>query len=267
MTMRLPSVNGPGGVALATLQAFRDQHREQELAFQMAADLTRLYSAQPTCEVPVHVLFPQVLRIIQRYLAEKVKPLPPFVCVNAFLSPYYGWIIERLLGAMRPDTEAGEAPEVPEIDEDRPLRTADISVFTAKEVREAAKTHLNLVVSDTITWEQSAAYILEHHRAVRSFVKNFGLNFTIPYLHNGKPSDYLPDFLVRLQADDERYIIVEIKGADWEGTAEIKAQAAHRWCAAVNTAGRFGHWEYWLVNRISDLLPRLDLMHSSEMAK
>ena len=31
-----------------------------------------------------------------------------------------------------------------------------------------------------------------------SFVKNFGLNFTIPYLHNGKPSDYLPDFVVRL---------------------------------------------------------------------
>jgi uncharacterized protein len=117
-----------------------------------------------------------------------------------------------LLGAIRADTDAGEAPEVPEIDENRSLRTADISVFTSKEVHEAGKTHLNLVVSDTITWEQSAAYILDHHPAVRSFVKNFGLNFTIPYLHNGKPSDYLPDFVVRLEAEDVLYSIVEIKG-------------------------------------------------------
>jgi type III restriction enzyme len=120
------------------------------------------------------------------------------------------------------------------------------------------KCHLNLVVHDTITWEQSAAYVLEHHKAVRSFVKNFGLNFTIPYLHNGKPSDYLPDFVVRLDTEAERYLIVEIKGADWEGTAEVKAQAAHRWCAAVNATGRFGHWDYVLVNRIPDLAPRLD---------
>jgi type III restriction enzyme len=254
LTNRRPSVNGPGGVSLATLQAFREQHREQELAFQMAADLTRLYAGQPTCEVPVHVLFPQVLRIVQRYLAENVKPLPPFERVDAFLSPYYGWIIERLLGAIRPDTNAGEAPEVPDIDEDHPLRTADISVFTTKDVREATKTHLNLVAHDTITWEQSAAYILDHHPAVRSFVKNFGLNFTIPYMHNGKPSDYLPDFVVRLEAEDERYLIVEVKGNDWEGTAEIKAQAAHRWCAAVNASKRFGRWDYLLVNRTPDLL-------------
>lgn len=259
MTTR-PSVNGPGGVSLATLQAFRDQHREQELAFQMAADLTRLYAGQPSCEVPVHVLFPQVLRITQRYLTEKVKPLAPFERLDAFLSPYYGWIIERLLSAICPDTGAGEAPEIPEIDEDRPLRTGDISVFTSKELREAQKTHLNYVVHDTITWEQSATFILDHHAAIRDFVKNFGLNFTIPYLHNGKPSDYLPDYVARLAGDDLRYLIIEIKGADWEGTAEIKAQAAHRWCAAVNATGRFGRWEYILVNRTPDLIPILDAL-------
>jgi type III restriction enzyme len=260
LTTKRPSVTGPGGVSQATLQAFREQHREQELAFQMAADLTRLYAAQSTCEVPVHVLFPQVLRIVRRYLAEKVKPLAPFERVDAFLSPYYGWIIERLLGAIRPDTEAGETPEVPEIDDDRPIRTADISVFTSKDTREAAKCHLNLVVHDTITWEQSAAYILEHHPAVRSFVKNFGLNFTVPYLHNGKPSDYLPDFVVRLDSEEPRFLIVEIKGNDWEGTAEVKAQAAHRWCAAVNATKRFGKWDYLMVNRIPDLLPTLDAL-------
>lgn len=253
-----PSVNAPGGVAMASLRAFRERHREQELAFQMAADLTRLYAQQPTCEVPVHVLFPQVLRIVERYLRDKVKALPPAERLDAFLSPYYGWIIERLLGAIRPDAEAGEAPEVPEIDEAHPLRTGDISVFTTKPVREVARSHVNLAVLDTIAWEQSAAYTLDHHPAVRSFVKNHGLNFAVPYLHNGKMADYLPDFVARLAAGDECYLIAEIKGADWDGTAEVKAQAAHRWCAAVNATRRFGRWEYLLANRVSDLVAHLE---------
>ena len=224
----------------------------------MGADLTRLYAAQPTCEAPPHVLFPQVLRIVQRYLDEKVSARPPAVKLDAFLNPFYGWIIERLLGAIRPDAAAGEAPEVPEIDQERPLRTADISVFMPKPVTEAAKTHLNLVIVDTISWEQSAGYQLDHHPRVRSFVKNNGLNFAIPYLHNGKPLEYLPDFVARLASPDERYLIAEIKGADWEGTAEIKAQAAIRWCAAVNATQRFRLWDYLLAWKVSDLVSYLN---------
>jgi type III restriction enzyme len=89
-------------------------------------------------------------------------------------------------------------------------------------------------------------------------VKNFGLNFTIPYLHNGKPSDYLPDFVARLNGDSERYLITEVKGADWDDTADIKALAAHRWCAAINAAKRFGHWDYLLVKKVPELTEYLN---------
>ena len=263
LNMNRPSVTGPGGSHLATLAAFRAQHREQELAFQMAADLTRQYVAQPTCEAPAHVLFPQVLRIVERYLNEKVEARLPSVKLDAFLSPYYGWIIERLAGAIRPDIAAGEAPEVPDIDEDRPLRTADISLFTPKPVAEAAKTHLNLVVADTISWEQSAGYELDHHKAVRSFVKNNGLNFAVPYLHNGKQSETIPDFIARLETEDERYLIVELKGEDWGGVAEIKAQATARWCSAVNATLRFGHWESMLAWKVSSSAQKARTARSS----
>ncbi len=258
LNMNRPSVTAPGGPSLGTLEAFRASHREQELAFEMAADLTQSYVRQPTCEAPPHVLFPQVLRIVQRYLAEKIQARAPAHRLDAFLSPYYGWIIERLLGAIRPDAESGETPEVPDIDEDRPLRTTDISVFTPKPVMEAVKTHLNFVVFDTLTWEQSAAYYLDTHPAVRSFVKNHGLQFAIPYLHNGKDREYLPDYVARLETSDERYLIAEIKGADWDGTAEIKAQAAIRWCAAINATNHFGHWTYLLAKNVSRLTEFLD---------
>jgi type III restriction enzyme len=258
LNMGRPSIHAPGGVHDASLRAFRAKHRVQELCFQMSADLTRLYCQQPTCEAPPHVLFPQVLGIVRRYIDEKVKPQPPAQRIDAFISPYYGWIIERLVTAIQPDTTAGEAPEVPDIDRDRPCATGDISVFTSKDVREVARSHVNLVVHDTATWEQSAAYHIDRHAVTRAFVKNHGLNFAIPYLHNGQPREYIPDFVVRLERPGEHYLIVELKGVDWEALAEVKKQAAERWCAAVNATGEFGHWEYVLAMNVGEVVAALD---------
>lgn len=210
------------------------------------------------------MLFPQLLGVVQRYIADKVQPLPPAERLDAFLSPYYGWIVERLLAAIRPDTEAGEAPEVPDLDRDRPCATADISVFTAKRLREAVRSHVNLVIIDSI-WEAAAAELLDSHPAVAAYIKNDGLNFTIPYLHNGKPSEYLPDYVIRLAGAAGRFVIAEIKGADWGGLAEVKAQAAHRWCAAVNATGEFGQWDYRLAYSVSEFGTQLDALAAGLM--
>jgi hypothetical protein len=142
-----PAALTPGGLSRVDLRPYRRDHREQQLCFQMAADLTRHYVAQGRCEAPPHALFPQLLAIIQRYIKEKVDPLPPTQRIDAFLS-YYGWILERLLAAISPDTAAGEEPEIPDLDRHRPCATADISLFTAKRVREAVRSHVNLVVID-----------------------------------------------------------------------------------------------------------------------
>jgi type III restriction enzyme len=254
-----PSALSPGGLVRADLTAFHRDHRVQQLCFQMAADLTRHYVGKETCEAPPHVLFPQVLGIVQRYIAEKVDPLPPAQRIDAFLSPYYGWIVERLLEAIRPDTEAGEAPEVPDLDRDRPCATADISHFTGKQVREAMRSHVNLVIVDSV-WEARAAELMDSHPAIDTYIKNDGLNFTIPYLHNGKPSEYLPDFVIRLNGEANRFLIAEVKGADWGHLAEVKAQAAHRWCAAVNATGEFGQWDYTLAFAVRDLAAYLDTL-------
>ena len=106
------------------------------------------------------------------------------------------------------------------------------------------KSHVNYVVPDS-QWERIAAYALDTHPAVHSFVKNSGLGFAIPYLHSGTGHDYMPDFIVKLNDAADRFVIFETKGHD-ERLAE-KSSAAARWVDAINRDARFGIWSYALL--------------------
>jgi len=251
------SLTGPGKISDVTLEEFRSQRRLQELVFDLARTLTRDYLAQAQCTVPAHVLFPQVGNIVQHYLAQKVRAVEPADIKDAFLAPYYGWVVERLLEAIRPDTSQGEAPEVPRYETNRePGSSADVSFWTSRDVREVIRSHVNYVVADTARWEQSAAYIIDRHPAVECFVKNAGLGFAIPYLHNGQMHDYVPDFLIRLKGDKPYHLILETKGYD--PLEEVKRAAAERWVAAVNADGTFGRWRYALAKKVSDIPQLID---------
>ncbi len=251
-----PSLMGPGRLESVDLNPYRSTRREQELVFELARDLTREYVAGPSSEAPAHVLFPQFVQIVRRFLDLVVHPVSPAHKLDLFLSPYYGWAIERLVAAIRPDTSGGEAPEVPRYETSRgPGSTADVDYWTSKDVREVMNSHLNYVVADTKRWEQSAAYILDTHPAVESFVKNAGLGFAIPYVHNGRPHDYLPDFIVRLKGTPALYGVIETKGFD--DLAEVKAAAAQRWVDAVNADAQFDRWRYAVARSVSDVRVRI----------
>jgi type III restriction enzyme len=252
-----PSLSGPGRLENVSLNPYRSGRRLQELVFELAKDLTREYVKGGSCEAPAHVLFPQLVRIVQKYVDDKVVPTRPAEKVDLFLSPYYGWAIERLVESIRPDTTQGEAPEVPRYETSRgPGSTADVDYWTSKDVREVVKSHLNYVVADTKKWEQEAAYHIDTHPGVDAFVKNAGLGFAIPYLHNGQPHDYVPDFIIRLKGDAVVHLILETKGFD--DLAEVKAAAAERWVAAVNADGSFGTWRYAMARKIAQVRETLD---------
>ena len=134
--------------------------------------------------------------------------------------------------------------------------TADVDYWTSKDVREVVRSHVNDVVADTKVWEQSAAYVLDTHPMVEAFVKNAGLGFAIPYVHNGQTHDYVPDFIARLKTDPVCYLILEPKGFD--ALADVKLAAAERWVAAVNADGQHGTWCYRQVRAIREVRTVLD---------
>lgn len=261
-----PSLFGPGRLEDVTLNPFRAGRRVQELAFDLAATLTREYCSQPNCEIPPHRLFPEALQITDRYLKEKVRPIRPAETIDVFLSPYYGWVIEILREAIEPDVTVGESPEIAFYESNRgPGSTSDVDSWTSKELRPVVNSHLNAVVADTRTWEQSAAYYLDTHKYVESFVKNAGLGFAIPYLHNGEMHDYIPDFIVRVKSEPPITLILETKGYD--PLADIKRQAAERWVAAVTAEGSYGVWKYVMVKNPPDVLRVIEDIFPCRKAK
>jgi type III restriction enzyme len=54
------SLSGPGRIDDVKLAEFRAKRRGQELVFDLAAALTDRYVKQPFCDIPSHVLFPQI---------------------------------------------------------------------------------------------------------------------------------------------------------------------------------------------------------------
>jgi type III restriction enzyme len=80
----------------------------QQQIFKVAEVMTRRYIEEWQSSVPAHVLFPQLARIVQRYLIEKVRIIgePKDVRV-VFVDPYYATLLERLLQNLKPDVSSG----------------------------------------------------------------------------------------------------------------------------------------------------------------
>jgi type III restriction enzyme len=108
-----------------------------------------------------------------------------------------------------------------------------------------AKCHVNYVVCDS-EWEAELARVLESHPKVRSYVKNQGLQFEVPYRQGSTPRKYIPDFLVQVDDghEDPLNLILETKG--YRGSdAQVKAETMKTlWVPGVNNLGNWGRWAF-----------------------
>jgi len=203
-----------------------DGHQKPWLFPQLAVIAKQWLDTCVTCKSGA---FPQMLLISQlgRYASEKI---------------YQGIVLgsageKQLMPILRSFEHTGS--------------TMNVSFNTTKPVytTDPQKCHINYLVADTESWEQKMAEVFEVglRREVRSYVKNQGLGFSIPYTLAGSAKNYVPDFLVRYDdghVAEPLNLIVEVTGERRPDKAIKVSTACNLWVPAVNNDGRFGRWAF-----------------------
>ncbi|MCU1484402.1 MAG: Type restriction-modification enzyme R/helicase subunit [Actinomycetia bacterium] len=230
--------------------------RAQRVAYEIARTMLQredMLAAHAGAEKPW--LFPQLVDIVKRWLDGWVTTEPDTPKGTLLLAQAREEAAEKVYRAITRYPDARRTILLPVIRRFDPEgSTDDVRFVTRKAAITAERSHVSHVVLDGATgntWEQQLAGMLEVRTAtVASYVKNDHLDFAIPYVHEGRRHEYLPDFLVRLvrkDADDvERTLVVEVSGSRKSpGPTKAKAETARdQWCASVNNDGRWGRWGY-----------------------
>jgi type III restriction enzyme len=240
----------PAGVGAPLVEdrtAYYESTHPQTIEFEIARQVVeRLMTERDRERAARHLLFPQVLRVVKRFVQERVEynGCDPR---ELGLSAYMTEAVERLVAAIEPDVAEGEAPILPVLNRSRGVLTTDgVSFETTRPCFPTQRSHLDYVVADTETWEQSAAFRLETSDVVECYVKNDEhVGLVINYELLKVQHRYLPDFLVRLT--NGLNVLLEVKGQLRYDT-DAKHQAARRWADAVSCWGRCGRWVHH-VNR------------------
>jgi len=244
-----PDRLGPGPEAVHDRNPFHREKRLQATVYEIAAELTRRLKEKGEDWSARHILFPQVLAAVWQYLEERVVVVDPDTPLEEVaLLRYRQHIIERLMAAIEPDTEAGEPPLLPVIERFRPVgSTSEVLFRTVRPCVGTTKSHISHVALDAPVWEHTAAYQLEHIPEVIAYARNDHLDFTIPYEWQGVGHEYRPDYLIRLRCANGREVklVLEVKGFETEQDRQKEA-AARRWVRAVNHHGEFGRWAFAL---------------------
>jgi type III restriction enzyme len=245
-----PSVHGGFGYELMDRQTYYESVHPQTIEFEIAREIVRALTeaAQPGKKrlqrESRSVLFPQVLRIVQEYIRERVDFNGLHPC-EVGLQTYAQRIVWLLTTAITPDDEQGEAPLLPRLNRYKPIgSTESVHFKTVKPVFPTLHSHLNFAACDTGSWEQAAVFQLEklaQEGTVLCYARNDHLEFNIPYEFYGNPQVYEPDFIVRLRNGVN--VVLEIKGESRTDT-DAKHQAAHRWVVAVNRWEKLGEWDF-----------------------
>ena len=236
---------GEGRGAVHDRGGYYAAHRLQRTIFEIAAKITddlKFGDASGR-----RIMFPQVLRIVQRYVETRVTTVGDASVEEIALGEYRRTIESRLAAAIRPAEDEGEQPILPVLHDMAGIGSTDVTPFlTARTCQPTVKSHLSQAVCDS-GWEARVARALDESPRVRAWAKNHRLGFEIPYLHLGAPHTYTPDFLVEVLSPDRpggvEHLVVEVKGLEREQDRSKDVGAA-RWIAAVNHWGRMGTWRY-----------------------
>jgi type III restriction enzyme len=230
---------------------FYENNRVQSAIFAAAARIT--------ANLRNRMLFPQVLRVVRRYWEKKVEYKGRIDECEVCLEKYINLIAQNISDAIRSD-DGGEPKFLPVLDPYRPIGSTNSVFFqTSLHCVKTIRSHISHIACHSKVWERDIAVKLERHPAILSYVRNYRLDFSIPYQGGGQTHSYAPDFIVRIRRADGSilHLILEVKGLE-DNIDRIKATAARKWADAVNNWGKLGLWAYEVVKDLTKLEDVID---------
>jgi type III restriction enzyme len=218
--------------------------RLQTIAFDLAATIVeRHFTTEEGQEQ--YWYFPQVLEIARKWLDDQVFYEDGGIAQLFEIEQVRNAAVEEIVASI----ERGEGERTELRPQERSFSpegsTTSVWFETVKPVVPTQRSHVSGVACDS-SWEGPVAKILEDVPEVTSYVKNQGLNFTIPYVFEGKKHPYYPDFIVKWRLKDGQTlnIILEVSGADDEEKRVKCDTAKNLWVPAVNNSGKWGTWAF-----------------------
>ncbi|WP_372675375.1 BPTD_3080 family restriction endonuclease [Aquicoccus sp.] len=206
-------------------------------------------------------LIPAAKRIVNQWLSEgHLKCMNGTVPAQLLYREIADEVCDLIFGALI-DKPGGDSILRAVLDPYNPTgSTLGVNFNTSKATRyqpRPDRSHLNWIITDS-DWEDKLATSIEDHPAVLAYAKNHNLGLDVPYLMEGEPHAYRPDFLIRLDAPEPTTLVIEVKG--YRGhDAMLKAETMRtKWIPAVNRLGTYGRWGFAELRDIHDFGPGLD---------
>ncbi len=205
-------------------------------------------------------LFPQILAITKRWLAECLKLKDHTFPQLLLLAEFAHDAADRIYQSIAAGAEQAAAlkPILRPYDVVGSTRYVDFDTIRPVFSTRADKCHVSHVVADTGAWEQKLAQVLEELPEVRCYVKNHNLGLIVPYMLSGDEHAYYPDFVARV--DDGRgmgdllNLLIEVSGEARKDKAAKVAAARTLWVPSVNNHGGFGRWSFVEVTDVYDAI-------------
>ena len=224
--------------------AHLDTMRRSTLVFRLATHLLN-HTLRDANDRPKLHLFPQAQAIVGAWLDSgllycKGGTYPAQLAYRQLADE----VCDLLVGAINTGASGAEIVRAMLDPFDPEGSTATVNFTTSKTDRwqpRPDRSQVNWIILDS-SWEAQLALAIENHPRVAAYAKNHNLGLEVPYIRDGEPRRYRPDYLVRLT--DGQTLILEVKGAHDHDDALKAAATRDKWVPAVNRLSRFGHWTF-----------------------